>query len=322
MKKLIKIAYIIFSLLFITICCDKIYPGHAVTYTFTGGRFGDNLGMYMLGKWVAYKHGMELLYKPFHYSDHLVLHNIEKRFDNEMQKYPTSIQLKQGTKIDPDEKKSILYVINAYDGSFFEDYPVNWEDQGFKAELKKMITPQQAFPKIAFPQGYVTVAVHVRKGGYEGDEKDLQDRIPRKFLPEEYYIDQIAQLYQRCKGVPLYIFIFTDDDNPMAIKHRFEQIFSSGYNIKFDCRMTLNRHNINVLEDYFAFFQFDCFIHGLSNFAVCASWMGDHCIDIAPLEFKRENGKTIVSKLDIIERLHLAPKILTDHLSSQNMPKH
>ena len=50
----------------------------AVTYTFSGGRFGDNLLSYSRAKYVASLYGIPLLYIPFPYSDYLMMHNLER----------------------------------------------------------------------------------------------------------------------------------------------------------------------------------------------------------------------------------------------------
>ena len=52
-----------------------------VTYTFSGGRFGDNLLAYIHAKWIAYRYHIPLLYKPFDCSDQLVLHNLEELYN-------------------------------------------------------------------------------------------------------------------------------------------------------------------------------------------------------------------------------------------------
>ena len=46
----------------------------AVTYDFSGGRFGDNLISYLHGKWVAHVLNLTFLYRPFEFSDKLEMH--------------------------------------------------------------------------------------------------------------------------------------------------------------------------------------------------------------------------------------------------------
>jgi hypothetical protein len=48
----------------------------AIAYDFSGGRFGDNLLTYLHGLWIAYTYDIDLVYKPFEFSDQLLLHNM------------------------------------------------------------------------------------------------------------------------------------------------------------------------------------------------------------------------------------------------------
>ena len=45
-----------------------------------GGRLGDQLIAYMHAKWVSYLYDIPLLYKPFHYSNDLVLDDKEELY--------------------------------------------------------------------------------------------------------------------------------------------------------------------------------------------------------------------------------------------------
>ena len=51
----------------------------AVTYDLFDGRFAERAVNYLHAKWISYKTGMPLLYKPFLYSDEFVLHDCESQ---------------------------------------------------------------------------------------------------------------------------------------------------------------------------------------------------------------------------------------------------
>ena len=68
-------------LIFSLLCLVSSVKAAGVTYTFSGGRFGDNLISYLHAKWVAYRAGVPLLYKPFGYSGMLVMDEEEERFE-------------------------------------------------------------------------------------------------------------------------------------------------------------------------------------------------------------------------------------------------
>src|SRR5665213_983093 len=65
----------------------------AVTYEFSGGRLGDNLLSYLHAKWISYRHQIPLLYKPFKYSDKLMLDTNEIRFDLSTKKFEQVVHL-------------------------------------------------------------------------------------------------------------------------------------------------------------------------------------------------------------------------------------
>src|SRR3990167_1085814 len=54
----------------------------AVTYDFSGGRFGDCIMCYLHAKWISFKYKIPIIFKPFKYSDKLVMHYKELQFDN------------------------------------------------------------------------------------------------------------------------------------------------------------------------------------------------------------------------------------------------
>ena len=58
----------------------------AVTYDFSGGRFGDNLVSYCHAKWISYKYNIPLLYKPFDYSDQLMMDVLEIPYSDDLEK--------------------------------------------------------------------------------------------------------------------------------------------------------------------------------------------------------------------------------------------
>ena len=56
---------------------------------------------------------------------------------------------------------------------------------------------------------------------------------------------------------------------------------------------------MHVIEDFFALTQFDCCIHGESNFAICAAKLAANQYESQPLSFHWD-GETLV--IDKVER--------------------
>src|SRR5688572_24493836 len=73
--------------------------GPVISQGLDGSRVGDQLISYMHAKWISYKTGFPLFYKPFPYSDQLVLHYKEKRLDQVSSHYST-LSLQPGQNVD------------------------------------------------------------------------------------------------------------------------------------------------------------------------------------------------------------------------------
>lgn len=164
----------------------------AITYLNSvdwGGRLGDSLLMYIKAKWIAYYYEIPFFYKPFKYSDQLVMHIEEKHWKDEyLQSYVFEEDIckkknrYRDLTIDIDQyiepHKNALYVINYYfHPSHWGRHPELYDSQEismwrdmmaddiFREEVKQMIKPIKALNSFEIPKDKVTVAVHVRKGG-------------------------------------------------------------------------------------------------------------------------------------------------------------
>ncbi len=266
----------------------------AVTYTFSGGRFGDNLVAYLHAKWISYKYNMPLLYIPFQYSDQLAMDELEKHFSsldiNTAFKY--HITLKKGDIPDFNNDSGTLYTIPYFPESLQEyersnDYPyfeVDWNDEGFIKEIQRTIKPRYHVEKLPLPNDRITVAVHLRKRSAGIDDGPLLfeqnvpaelwaccvDRgCPFKFASDDYYQDQIKRTSAFFGHQPMYVYLFSDAPNIAELANQYQQKINCP-NIEFDYRKTPN-HHLGVIEDFFALTQFDCLIRVDSNFSLTAS---------------------------------------------------
>ncbi len=310
----------------------------AVTYNFSGGRLGDNLVAYLHAKWISYKYGIPLLYKPFPHSDELMLSEEEQPYSNRIaQKFTSIVELKPNTFLSFDRTAKTLYVINYFPESLEEhrvaDYGSNgqnggqrtaewpyflvqWEDQRFLEIIRKLIKPKKPLNLITPPKDCISVAVHVRKnsGNYDfpllNDSTDFNPQqiysdlaFPLKCVPESFYLEQIYRIISMFKGQRLYCYIFTDDPNPALIADRFEERFAHE-NIIFDYRRSANNHYSNVLEDLFSMGHFDCLIRNDSNLSIVASKLADFNVLITPMHHHWEGKKLIIDKIAIQVKNH------------------
>lgn len=302
----------IYFLLFITFFC---YPNVYLEYGKSWGRFGDNLLSYMHTKYVSYITGTQVLYTPFIYSDQLKLSDMEI----------VSKKIK-GTKtqITEDYLKNnfemVVNVKNNYGAAnlileipyFPEDryeynrykhinkqwmlFEVDWKDTAFKAILRNSIAPKYALKLLNIPKNKISIAIHVRDGG-GFDDADAYLNNPLKFPPLEYYVQALEKIIAFLGAHrEYYAYIFTDHANPKKLLDYFMEKFSH-ISIEFDCRLNNNRHDQNVLEDFFSLTLFNCLIRSQSNFSLTAAKIADYMIEIEPVEFKINGGHVQITKI-------------------------
>ena len=281
----------------------------ALTYTFSGGRFGDNLLTYCRTKWMEYQTKIRIKYIPFLYSDYLMMHILEEPLSQDWQQQFKGVISYQQANGWFDPNSDILYVIPFFPESVWERncprnpylFDVNWNDPEFRKELRKMIKPIGYINPFSLPQDCITIAVHVRRGtGFDifpGQTfADIMQRQPFKWPPDSFYIENIKKIADIFLHEKIYVYIFTDHDNPLEIMEYYQQAINDD-RISFDCRRYQNKHDLNVLEDFFALTQFDCLIRPDSHFSFIASLITDYKIVIAPAHAIEKDGQIVIDQI-------------------------
>lgn len=311
--------YSLLLLFFIDFAC----VGAAITYQFSGGRFGDNCLSYTHAKWLSYKHKIPLLYREFRYSDKLMLHLTEQNIKSAPIFDKVVVLTKDNFIIDP--AANVLYIV-----PFFSDFaderirPMNhgwpcfeidWTNAQFLQTMRTALAPiNPVTVPIVKQSDAISVAVHVRK--HEGPllsdyvtgqvdpfkYADFQQGL--RFPPESFYINQIQYLIDFFKPKRLLLFLFTDD-NPQELLARFKKALPT-QNLEISCRdvSTIGDDNL-VVEDFFAMTQFDCLIRPQSNFSFVAAKIAQFILEIFPTknrwEKSGERWHNIIEKTEIIK---------------------
>lgn len=292
----------------------KQLPPRAVTYRLSGGRMGDNLMAYMHAKWVSHHCDLPLIYFRFPFSDQFVFDDVEIKasFLGDLD-YAFRV-LKPGENLvkmvrQTDLPKKVLFIIPYFPESPseisaslssqqpFPYFRTNWEDPIFRKKLKELIAPKKAIKSFPLPKDKITVAVHIRRGGSFGSDTDsIKTQYPLKFPSDEFFLEQLRRLYELLERQSLYVYLFTDDENPAIIKAKYQEHLLD-LDMEIHCREKGNRWNTNVLEDFFALTQFDCAIHGESNFAICAGILADYKVEIFPQSCVLVNDTVKIDKI-------------------------
>jgi hypothetical protein len=273
----------------------------AITWEPNGGRFGDNLQSYAYVKWLSYKFNIPVLYLPFKYSDQLVLHHQEAVYTKETaKKFSHQMRLPYKTKFRLFPDNNTLY-ISHWDA----DVTINWSDMAFINSLRQTISPRNSLTKVIIPEYCISIAAHVRTGGgFVVDDKKERERCPLRFVPNDFYIDQIRRLAEMFKDENLYVHIFTDHPNPKVLKKKFKKALNNP-RITFGYRENDNAHNANVLEDFFSMMDFDCLIRPGSHYSRFVQRLGNNKVVIYPESIKKNpQGKPIINVITVKTRTH------------------
>lgn len=281
-----------------------------ITYEFSGGRFGDNLLAYLHAKWVSYRHQIPLLYKPFLYSSQLALHDIEKHYyPGDYQQYSEIYICEESDMKFTSMNTSRLYIcpyfpecpwershLKGPTGGQWSHFQVDWQNPGFRAELKQLIALKRNYPLITPPENRISIAIHFREGGGY-DTGDVALFFMTKVPPFTFYLEGLSQVVKFFPGKPLYCYLFTDAQNPLQYIKIFKQSLPPEIDIVFDCRTDCNSHNKNVLEDFFSLFNFDVLIHPQSNYSLVPSLIHDYAITYSPLSGTRDGTTVMIDKV-------------------------
>lgn len=305
-----------FSYLFFILI--NFYPIHAAVVCNNQGdlgRFGDNLFCYVKAKYLAHKYKLPFLLKPFAYSEKFKMYDLERNTKS----YGRSVRVTSEQPFGAIDKESVYSVsfhceINGWDKLYIDTWKEIYEDKLFLNHLRDMLSLKNQQNVVIPTQDMVSVAVHVRRpsggdlhhGQANGKLRSLQlydvsNLINKydfhkfrgeawahnidacfhfKFLPDQYYIDQIRYISERFNDTPMYVFIFTDYHNPQELVNCYKTVVGKS-NIIFETRSSTDL----VAEDMISMTYFDCLIRSDSNFAQMAEFLGNHKLIISPKDF-------------------------------------
>jgi hypothetical protein len=270
-------------------------------------RLGDRLLAYAHMKYFSYIHNIKLLYRPFPYAEQFMLSINQEQYSENMKTLFNKIVLLDRPHQGQIECVDTLYEVPwfvpyAYEGWWAQAaFEVDWGDPDFIQQLRQDLMPRDpaVLTAVQLPADRITVAVHVRNGG--GHDIITDDIWSQKFPPESYYSEQIQTLFEMFNNQPLYVHIFTDDQDPCALAKRLAEAADKP-NIEFGYRKNGNMHDANVLEDFFGMARCDCIIMPASNFSYMASRIGNHRVIIMPAHHRWEDGKLIIDLVHLERR--------------------
>lgn len=293
-------------------CCITVHK--------CGQRFGDKLALYLSALYLSHKHQIPFSYTKTSDEVHqLRLANLFRPYHgkkDQRKKVHVDRLMRDGTVVQPSEKVIPSLISNAQHQptTFFVNYkvpdpliPLYKNDPEFIKKIKQAIAPQKQLTLMCPPKGFkgITVATHVRTG-WNSDKtgkKPFNERqqiptqlengsfhIPcRKFMPEEYYIEQIRSISHMFSEQQIYVFLFTDHPNPQQLASSFMKIIDLP-NVVIEGRSpSLTCHSESILPDFFSLLEYDILVRGDSNFSMIAELLGDFNMIFTPLFGRRQD---------------------------------
>jgi hypothetical protein len=277
--------------------------------------------IYARAKWMAHKHQLPFFYHPFPYSDQLILHETQMQPPHDWRP-SRMVRVMTQRDVIPGMPDTLFQL----DFFFHDTGWDNWEeittwkdviaDEVFMAQLKADVRPIGGMQRIDLPHDCISVGVHMRKGGgydlpllYEHKkagtplhanrwEHYCDVRYPYKFLPDEFYAQQIEYVAQLFSSKMILVFVLTDHQNPRELVERLQAMVTSR-NIAFACRTEDNAHDKNVLIDFFSLTQCDCLIKSGSSFSQAADLVGDQKMTIYPRRVHWQSDNLVVDEIGI-----------------------
>jgi len=278
-----------------------------VTCLRTGGRLGDHLVTYFHARWISYKYNIPLsleksrYFEKFNLSDPNFQYNINKKnlrgiaVKNERCLKKRDKNINYRVRYFPEVT---YFSQSAIWNRYFHHIPfkVDWEDPEFKEIVRNCLSPKKACKLIPLPQDCITVALHVRRGGYHDHTESARKNYPLKFPRDEWYLEQVQNLIAFFEGEKLWFYIFTDSLDPVSIANKYTALIDNP-NVTFSCRLEENSDRTNVLDDFFSMGKFDCLIRAGSNLSIIAEKLGDYHYILSPTDIVK--GTTTIDFTEI-----------------------
>jgi len=110
--------------------------------------------------------------------------------------------------------------------------------------------------------------------------KFVDSRYPYKFIPEQYYVDQLNLIAKKYPHRQIYAHVFTDDRDPKQICERMKKHLNNP-SIELDCHVS-TRGKGCLIYDIKAMTKYEILIRSRSHFGQLAQLAGNFKLVIAP----------------------------------------
>lgn len=276
----------------------------AYTNQVTKNRLGDQLLTYFRAKWQARTTNLPLLLTPFKYADQFSLIDEDPHIGssfifNERKEYTRGAESK-----DLSTLWRILYTPECkYELLNFrwnsEKINVDWDDPAFKELIKASLKPKTDIFTIQPPQGFLSVALHVRTESAMQVDKTSIKQMPIKFYNHEWMVQQLKRLRRLFPEEAIYVYLFTDDLDPANIAAKIQSDWKDPNSVVEWGKNSFLSEQEMLISDFCSFQNFDCLIRPESNFSIMGGKMGNYQCEIFPTSFHFVKKNSFIDHLEI-----------------------
>lgn len=294
MNCLYQIPYKILFILFLALPNLSIQCA-TITNACDASLLGDQLMNYIKANYLAHKYNIPFVLKPFVNSDKFKLYDVHPK--NNTKQGPL-IRKEQQLNLSSNTINQISYFckIDGFnDPLFIHTWISALQDKTFMNKMRNLIALKHHSIPVP-PKDHISVAVHIRKplGGGQNISLQLYDQTnlikdkhlpydvewPYKSIPDQYYIDQIKKVLALLPNEPIFIKLFSNSVNPLALLNIYKREIKPDNNVT----MTIDTKPFNnyIAEDMIEMTNFNYLIRGQSNFSQISDFIGKHIMTISP----------------------------------------
>ena len=305
-----KKMYAYATLLFLMYCTLSLFAKNAIVQSSTGERLGDRLLYISAVKYFALLYDLDFFYInsslmdqfTFSITDIPISKKIESQYKNKAKFNEATYNKANSSTL----FKAQWGVIN----NFYKNFGKRHAHRDIFDQLQQLLKPLGTIPTLNIPHGYISVAVHIRKGdGYDQPLQSQQiyrsharrisaDRSwPKKFPPEQYYINQINLLAELLAEQQLIFYIFSDSHDPNKLTQRIAS-YCKHKNANFiNASSSLQD---SPIFDMCKMASCDCLIRPESSYSMVAQIMGNHKIVLFPQKAEWKDNILYIPEVNVI----------------------
>jgi hypothetical protein len=177
-------------------------------------------------------------------------------------------------------------------------FSADWKNKEFRKIAREMISPKRALQIVHPPKDTLNVAIHLRDGiDFDGEEHKFFR--PLKTPPLTFYANSLLKVLELFPAIKIYCHIFTDTPHPQELCDKIIALVPANAPVVYNFRTVNNKHDANVLEDFFSLFNFDVLIRPESTYSIVPSLLNDYIAVYSPNSFTIRGREVTIDEIKV-----------------------